>query len=156
MSSVLVCLLDPLDKLRVFDLKLMKVLTKMQKCQQPLIWVCLKIVYPYTQWFVWSLSLLNGYNWGYTPFSDIPIYETVPNSLWWELVLHCPTFWWFSDWLSTPRLRRCTANRRQFLLSTSTGPQPRDNQNSGTNSHVSCLSNVYPIWFFHAFLIATL
>ena len=38
------------------------------------IWVCLKIVYPYTQWFCWSLSLLNGYNWGYTPFSDIPIY----------------------------------------------------------------------------------
>ena len=37
------------------------------------IWVCLKIVYPYTQWFCWSLSLLNGYNWGYTPFSDIPI-----------------------------------------------------------------------------------
>ena len=37
-------------------------------------WVCLKIVYPYTQWFCWSLSLLNGYNWGYTPFSDIPKY----------------------------------------------------------------------------------
>ena len=37
-------------------------------------WVCLKIVYPYTQWFCWSLSLLNGYNWGYTPFSDIPTY----------------------------------------------------------------------------------
>ena len=37
------------------------------------IWVCLKIVHPYTQWFCWSLSLLNGYNWGYTPFSDIPI-----------------------------------------------------------------------------------
>ena len=35
-------------------------------------WVCLKIGYPYTQWFCWSLSLLNGYNWGYTPFSDIP------------------------------------------------------------------------------------
>ena len=35
-------------------------------------WVCLKIVYPYTQWFCWSLSLLNGYNWGYTSFSDIP------------------------------------------------------------------------------------
>ena len=35
--------------------------------------VCLKIMYPYTQWFCWSLSLLNGYNWGYTPFSDIPI-----------------------------------------------------------------------------------
>ena len=30
-------------------------------------------MYPYTQWFCWSLSLLNGYNWGYTPFSDIPI-----------------------------------------------------------------------------------
>ena len=29
-------------------------------------WVCLKIVYPYTQWFCWSLSLLNGYNWEYT------------------------------------------------------------------------------------------
>ena len=35
-------------------------------------WVCLKIVYPYTQGFCWWLSLLNGYNWGYTPFSDIP------------------------------------------------------------------------------------
>ena len=32
-------------------------------------------MYPYTQWFCWSLSLLNGYNWGYTPFSDIPIQE---------------------------------------------------------------------------------
>ena len=39
------------------------------------IWVCLKIVYPYTQWFCWSLSLLNGYNWGYTSFSDTPIYS---------------------------------------------------------------------------------
>ena len=25
-----------------------------------------------TQWFCWSLPLLNGYNWGYTPVSDIP------------------------------------------------------------------------------------
>ena len=24
-----------------------------------------------TQWFSWPLSLLNGYNWGYTPFSDM-------------------------------------------------------------------------------------
>ena len=40
------------------------------------IWGCLKIVYPYTQWFCWSLSLLNGYNWGYTPFSDTPILQT--------------------------------------------------------------------------------
>ena len=30
---------------------------------------------PYTQWFCWSLSLLNGYNWGYTPFSDIPTWD---------------------------------------------------------------------------------
>ena len=30
---------------------------------------------PYTQWFCWSLSLLNGYNWGYTPFSDIPMWQ---------------------------------------------------------------------------------
>ena len=43
------------------------------------IWVCLKIVYPYTQWFCWSLSLLNGYNWGYTPFSDIPIWSFLGN-----------------------------------------------------------------------------
>ena len=38
-------------------------------------WVCLKIVYPYTQWFCWSLSLLNGHNWGYTPFLDISTNE---------------------------------------------------------------------------------
>ena len=37
------------------------------------IWVCLKIVYPYTQWLMIIIPLLNGYNWGYTPFSDIPI-----------------------------------------------------------------------------------
>jgi hypothetical protein len=40
-------------------------------CTAGYTWVCLKIVYPYTQWFCWSLSLLNGYNWWYTPFSDI-------------------------------------------------------------------------------------
>ena len=27
-----------------------------------------------TQWFCWSLSLLNGYNWGHTLFSDKPIW----------------------------------------------------------------------------------
>ena len=32
---------------------------------------------PYTQWFCWSLSLLNGCNWGYIPFSDIL------KSAWW-------------------------------------------------------------------------
>ena len=38
-----------------------------------------KIVYPYTQWFCWSLSLLNGYNWEYTSFSDIPMwFHVVP------------------------------------------------------------------------------
>ena len=31
---------------------------------------------PCTQWFCWSLSLLNGYNWGYTPFSDIQPYRS--------------------------------------------------------------------------------
>ena len=39
--------------------------------RQPLpkrIWVCLKIVYPYTQWFCWSLSLLNGYFIGNIPY----------------------------------------------------------------------------------------
>ena len=39
------------------------------------------VVYPYTQWFCWSLSLLNGYNWGYTPFSDIPIWKWPPKIL---------------------------------------------------------------------------
>ena len=37
------------------------------------IWVCLKIVYPYTQWFCWSLSLLNGYFIG-----GIPHFQTYP------------------------------------------------------------------------------
>ena len=34
------------------------------KCRVPL----------FTQWFCWSLSRLNGYNWGYTSFSGIPKY----------------------------------------------------------------------------------
>ena len=34
-----------------------------------------------TQWFCWSLSLLNGYNWGYTLFSDKPKPFGVPGSL---------------------------------------------------------------------------
>ena len=37
------------------------------------IWVCLKIVYPMTQWFCWSLSLLNGYFIG-----GIPHFQTYP------------------------------------------------------------------------------
>ena len=40
-----------------------------------LIWVCLKIVYPYTQWFCWSLSLLDGYFIG-----GIPHFQTNPNN----------------------------------------------------------------------------
>ena len=36
-------------------------LSTIKQYETPLIWVCLKIVYPYTQWFCWSLSLLNGY-----------------------------------------------------------------------------------------------
>ena len=34
-------------------------------------WVCLKMLCTPTPNGLWSLSLLNGYNWGYTPFSDI-------------------------------------------------------------------------------------
>ena len=39
-------------------------------------WVCLKIVYPKTQWFCWSLSLLNGYFIGNInpTFSDKPMW----------------------------------------------------------------------------------
>ena len=44
------------------------------------IWGCLKIVYPYTQWFCWSLSLLNGYNWGYTPFQTYPYIRIYQNT----------------------------------------------------------------------------
>ena len=42
-------------------------------CNDLTIWVCLKIVYPYTQWFCWSLSLLNGYFIG-----NIPYFQTNP------------------------------------------------------------------------------
>ena len=41
------------------------------------IWVCLKIVYPYTQWLCWSLSLLNGYFIG-----NIPHFQTNPFEFW--------------------------------------------------------------------------
>ena len=37
------------------------------------IWVCLKIVYPYTQWLVIIIPTKWLFHWGYTPFSDIPI-----------------------------------------------------------------------------------
>ena len=50
---------------------------------------------PYTQWFCWSLSLLNGYNWGYISFSDIPI---CPKCLLnWSLFGDNSA--WFSRWL---------------------------------------------------------
>jgi hypothetical protein len=53
-------------------------------------WDCLKIVYPKANGS-WSLSLLNGYHWGYTLFSDKPIYSdewhmiymNVPPILYW-------------------------------------------------------------------------
>ena len=35
-------------------------------------WVCLKTVYPYTQWLMIIIPTKWIYNWGYTPFSDIP------------------------------------------------------------------------------------
>ena len=37
------------------------------------IWVCLKIVYPYTQWLMIIIPTKWLFHWGYTPFSDIPI-----------------------------------------------------------------------------------
>ena len=68
-----------------------------------IIWVCLKIVYNYTQWFCWSLSLLNGYNWGYTPFSDIPILS------------HGHGWFGVPPWQRNPRLR-CAEIRRERHL----------------------------------------
>ena len=54
-----------------------------------------EIMYPYTQWFCWSLSLLNGYFIGNInpTFSDTPIlkklprYHKIPPGLWWSLTL---------------------------------------------------------------------
>ena len=37
------------------------------------IWVCLKIVYPYTQWLMIIIPTQWLFHWGYTPFSDITI-----------------------------------------------------------------------------------
>ena len=37
------------------------------------IWVCLKIVYPYTQWLMIIIPTKWLFHWGYTPFSDKPI-----------------------------------------------------------------------------------
>ena len=37
------------------------------------IWVCLKMVYPYTQWLMIIIPTKWLFHWGYTPFSDIPI-----------------------------------------------------------------------------------
>ena len=39
-------------------------------------WDCLKIVYPKANGS-WSLSLLNGYHWGYTLFSDKPTLSSI-------------------------------------------------------------------------------
>ena len=35
-------------------------------------WVCLKIVYPYTQWLMIIIPTKWLFHWEYTPFSDIP------------------------------------------------------------------------------------
>ena len=58
-------------------------------------WVCLKIVYPYTQWFCWSLSLLNGYL-----FGNIPHFQTYPNihrNIIWLVVLYTHLEKWWSS-----------------------------------------------------------
>ena len=36
-------------------------------------WVCLKIVYPYTQWLMIIIPTKWRFHWGYTPFSDRPM-----------------------------------------------------------------------------------
>ena len=57
-------------------------------------------------WFCWSLSLLNGYNWGYTLFSDKPI--------WWLLVLKsCNAL--FCRWMF-PSLSRSSARALHLAL----------------------------------------
>ena len=45
-------------------------------------WFCLKIVYPMTQWFCWSLSLLNGYFIGGIPFRQTHMFQ------WFSMVRH--------------------------------------------------------------------
>ena len=39
------------------------------------IWVCLKIVYPYTQWLMIIIPTKWLFHWRYIPFSDIPIFH---------------------------------------------------------------------------------
>ena len=41
------------------------------------IWICLKIVYPYTQWLMIIIPTKWLFHWGYTPFSDIPIWVDI-------------------------------------------------------------------------------
>ena len=57
----------------------------------PTRWVCLKIVYLYTQWFCWSLSLLNTYFIG-----GIPHFQTYPGVLpvkpWCEIRWNLPAW----------------------------------------------------------------
>ena len=57
-----------------------------------IIWVCLKIVYPYTQWFCWSLSLLNGYL-----FGNIPYFQTKPICLFLFKDRRSETLWNYVD-----------------------------------------------------------
>ena len=40
---------------------------------RPRMWVCLKIVYPYTQWLMIIIPTKWLFHWEYTPFSDIPM-----------------------------------------------------------------------------------
>ena len=58
------------------------------------IWVCLKIVYPYTQWLMIIIPIKWLLLWEYTPFSDTPIWVTTgirANVMWsWPPALHRP------------------------------------------------------------------
>ena len=50
-------------------------MSKQQIWTYETIWVCLKIMYPYTQWLMIIIPTKWLFHWGYTPFSDIPIWE---------------------------------------------------------------------------------
>ena len=65
-----------------------------------LMWVCLKIVYPYTQWLMIIIPTKWLFHWGYTPFSDIPMWTgktgktgktglLCSSPIWWDSGLRC-------------------------------------------------------------------
>ena len=49
-----------------------------QGFMRPEKWVCLKIVYPYTQWLMIIIPIKWLFHWGYTLFSDKPKWTWIP------------------------------------------------------------------------------